>query len=267
MDLIVEYINSLEINKALSFNTLRLYRRDLLDFDKFLEEKFYSSGNAFQIADLSPKIIEKYIKWLETRSNSTAGVNRKLTALHGFWLWLEEGSLVSRDPFTQITRASQFRNTEQNYLKPEEVERLLNPELHDLKTCIMLELIYGTGIRVSELVSLTLADIDLDAQLVSIPGSSRFRERVVPFNALLKEYLMKHIEKEDLKTNQSLFRNRFGEKISEREVFRRVREAKKKAGINSKVNPSVIRNSFLKHLKERGAYKRFLQDITGQKNC
>lgn len=265
MDLIVEYINHLEINKALSFNTLRLYKRDLLDFHAFLEEKFPEKN--FNISDLNPEILEKFRDWLLKKSNSTAGINRKLTALHGFWNWLLDEGHVSRDPFTQIIRESQFRNEKKDNLSLEDIESLLNPELHDLRTLIILEMIYGTGIRVGELVQVTLDDIDLEAQLLTIPRSAKFKERIVPFNDLLKSYIIKHQSKENLKAHDALLKNRLGERISEREVFRRVRDAKKRAGIKSKVSPSIIRNSFIKHLKDRGAFESFLKDLTGQKTC
>lgn len=258
-----EYLNYLEINKIFSFNTIRLYRRDLLDFEKFCLDKY---GTSFDITNLSEEVLNKFSTNIIEAGKSVATVNRKLTAVHGLWNWLRGNGLVSRDPFTQIQRESQYRNKEISYLSEEQIVMLLDCEEHDLKTKMVLELIYATGIRVGELTQLTIEDIDLENQIITIPRSSRSKERAIPFNQLLKQFLDRHIQTNKLERESKLLLNRRGQAVSEREVFRIIREAAKNAGIKSRVSPSILRNSFIKHMKDNGAHDTLLRDITGQKN-
>lgn len=262
MELIAEYIDHIEQKGNFSFNSLRLYRRDLMDFYNFCVNKLNST---FNIINLSPEILNQFTKYISDQGRSIAAINRKLTALHGFWNWLRERGLVNRDPFTQVHRESQFRNKTYASLSEDEIVILLDYTEHDLKTKLVLELIYATGIRVGELVRLTIIDIDLDSQLITIPRSSRFKERVIPFNKLLASYLGDYIKTNNLAANSKLLLNRRGEGLSEREVFRLIREAAKNSGLDKTVSPSIIRNSFLKHMKENGAHETLLRDLTGQK--
>jgi integrase/recombinase XerD len=263
MELIADYINHLEINQVLSFNTLRLYKRDLLDFQNYCHK---SLAVNFDIKNLTAEILNNFSKSILAEGRSTATVNRKLTAIHGLWNWLREKNLVQKDPFTQIQRESQFRNKNINYLSEEEIVELLDCEEHDLKTKIILELIYATGIRVGELVKLTICDIDLNNQMITIAKSARFKERVIPFNELLADYITRFINENKLKKNDKLIQNRNEKGVSEREIFRIIRQSALKAGVRKNVTPSILRNSFLKHLKINGAHETLLKDLTGQKN-
>lgn len=263
LNYIAEYLDHLEFGKILSFNSLRLYRRDLLDFEAFC---IYHAGEGFDLKKLDAELLNKFAKQIEDQGRSVATVNRKLTAIHGFWIWMRDKGLVSRDPFTQINRSAQFRNKVPAVLSEDEIILLLDFPEHDLKTKMLLELIYATGIRVGELTKLTITDIDLDSQLITIARSGRFKERVIPFNQLLAEYIAHHIKTEELKAESKLLLNRNGDPVSEREVFRLIREAAQAAGLKKRISPSILRNSFLKHMKENGAHETLLRDITGQKS-
>lgn len=262
LKLIAEYIGELESKQALSFNSLRLYKRDLLDFENFCIANY---SLAFDLVKLDAQILNKFAENIEKQGRSAATVNRKLTAIRGFWVWMRDKGLVSRDPFTQINRDPQFRNKIPRSLTEDEIVMLLDFPEHDLKTKMVLELIYATGIRVGEITKLTIVDIDLENQLITIPRSSRFKERVIPFNQLLAAYIAEHIIQASLKPESKLLLNRLAEPVSEREIFRIIRDAAKAAGINKKISPSILRNSFLKHMKENGAHDTLLRDITGQK--
>lgn len=262
MKLLEDYLNHLEINQVLSFNSLRLYKTDIKDFNEFMVANY---GYNFDLLSLSEKHLNKFMNTIYSLGKSTATINRKLTAIHGFWFWLKEQGKVDRDPFTQIKRQSQYRNKIAKSLSEDEIILLLDYEELDLKSKIILELIYATGIRVSELVKLTLDDIDLTNNILTIPRSAHFKERTIPFNDLLAQYLKLFIKENKLEKSEKIFRNRFEEQVSEREIFRLISEAAQKAGIKTKVSPSIIRNSFLKHMKENGAHETLLRDLTGQK--
>jgi integrase/recombinase XerD len=263
MKLIDDYCKSLEINDVLSFNSLRLYKTDIRDFKEFIVGNY---GLHFDILQLSELDLKKFMTALLNLGKSTAAINRKLTAVRGFWNWLKEKGLVNRDPFTQIKRDTQFRNIKLATLSEDDIVILLDcPDL-DLKAKIILELIYATGIRVSELVNLTVADLDLENNLLTIPSSVKFKERTIPFNQLLASYLLQYIEEENLEAKNKLLLNIKAEKISEREVFRIISEAGQIANLKETVTPSILRNSFLKHMKENGAHDTLLNDLTGQKS-
>ena len=260
MDIIVEYLNHLELNQLYSFNSLRLYKRDLLDFDAFQKQKHPD----LEIKNLKPEILNDYVSFITQKGKSAATVNRKLTALRGLWNWLQDKGEVERDPFSQIIREAQYRNKTAQFLSQEEINILLDYPDHELKTKMILELFYATGIRIGEMVLITLADIDLENQLLTIPRSAKYKERVVPFNKLLKSYMEEYIEDNALTENSRLLFSKRGDTLSEREVFRLVREAAQHAGLGVEVSPSMIRNSFIKHMKERGAYDVLITDLTGQ---
>ena len=262
MKLLEDYIKNLELNQVLSFNSLRLYKTDIKDFTEFIVANY---GLNFDLLSLSEKQLNKFMNTIYSLGKSTATINRKLTAIHGFWFWLKEQGLVDRDPFTQIKRDSQFRNKTAKTLTEDDIVLLLDCEGLDLKSKIILELIYATGMRVSEIVKLTLEDIDLNNNILTIVRSQKYKERTIPFNDLLAQYLKFYVKENSLVQEDAIFKNRNNEPVSEREIFRLIREAAQRAGITKKVSPSIIRNSFLKHMKENGAHETLLRDLTGQK--
>ncbi len=262
MKLLEDYINHLELKQVLSFNSLRLYKTDIKDFSEFIIANY---GLDFDLLSLNEKQLNKFMTVLASLGKTAATINRKLTAVRGFWFWLKEQKLVDRDPFTQIKRDSQYRNKTAKTLSEDEIVLLLDCDGLDLKSKIILELIYATGIRVGELVKLTLDDIDLSSNTLTIVRSAKYKERTIPFNQLLAEYLTVFIKENELEQNDKLFKNRRNEQVSEREIFRLIREAAAQAGIKKTVSPSIIRNSFLKHMKENGAHETLLRDLTGQK--
>lgn len=262
MKLLEDYINHLELNQVLSFNSLRLYKTDIKDFNEFVVANY---GLDFDLLSLNEKHLNKFMNTIYSLGKSTATINRKLTAVRGFWNWLRDEKKVDRDPFTQIKRDSQYRNKTAKSLSEDEIVLLLDCDGLDLKSKIILELIYATGIRVSELVKLTLEDIDLNNNILTIARSSNYKERTIPFNDLLAQYLNLFVKEESLDKEDKIFKNRRDQQVSEREIFRLIREAALRAGISKKVSPSIIRNSFLKHMKENGAHETLLRDLTGQK--
>ena len=286
MQVVVEFLDYLENFSGLSYNTLRLYKRDLIDFSNFVR---INLGDDFKIIDLNASNLECFSNEIRKTGASTAAVNRKLTAVHKMWNWLKENSLVSRDPFTQIVRDTQYRNKKAEILSEEEVDLLLSKvthkknesteigdreELHeagenaeiedceqsDLRTDLILELLYSCGLRVNELLALTIEDISFTEEIIFINRSSTSKSRLVPMIDSVKLLLEKYIHDNNLKSVDRLFN------ISAREVYRTIQAKAEAAGIEKKISASILRNSFIKHMKSRGAHQVFLQDIMGQKN-
>ena len=271
MQVVVEFLDYLENFSGLSYNTLRLYKRDLIDFSNFVRANL---GEDFKIIDLNADNLEYFSQEIRKSGASTAAVNRKLTAVHKMWNWLKENSLVSRDPFTQIVRDTQYRNKKAEILSEEEVDLLLSKvkneagenaeiedcEQSDLRTDLLLELLYSCGLRVNELLALTIEDISFAEEIIFINRSSASKSRLVPMIDSVKLLLEKYISDNNLKSVDRLFN------ISAREVYRTIQAKAEAAGIEKKISASILRNSFIKHMKTRGAHQVFLQDIMGQKN-
>ncbi len=272
MQVVVEFLDYLENFSGLSYNTLRLYKRDLIDFSNFVRANL---GENFKIIDLSADNLEYFSQEIRKSGASTAAVNRKLTAVHKMWNWLKENSLVSRDPFTQIVRDTQYRNKKAEILSEEEVDLLLskvkneageNAEIEDCEhfndgsTALLLELLYSCGLRVNELLTLTIEDISFTEELIFINRSSTSKSRLVPMIDSVKLLLEKYINDNNLKSVNRLF------SISAREVYRSIQAKAAVVGIEKKISASILRNSFIKHMKARGAHQVFLEDIMGQKN-
>ncbi|MBU6197030.1 MAG: tyrosine-type recombinase/integrase [Cyanobacteria bacterium REEB446] len=271
MQVVVEFLDYLENFSGLSYNTLRLYKRDLIDFSNFVRANL---GEDFKIIDLNADNLECFSQEIRKSGASTAAVNRKLTAVHKMWNWLKENSLVSRDPFTQIVRDTQYRNKKAEILSEEEVDLLLSKvkneagenaeiedcEQSDLRTDLLLELLYSCGLRVNELLALTIEDISFAEEIIFINRSSTSKSRLVPMIDSVKLLLEKYISDNNLKSVDRLFN------ISAREVYRTIQAKAEAAGIEKKISASILRNSFIKHMKTRGAHQVFLQDIMGQKN-
>lgn len=272
MQVVVEFLDYLENFSGLSYNTLRLYKRDLIDFSNFVRANL---GENFKIIDLSADNLEYFSQEIRKSGASTAAVNRKLTAVHKMWNWLKENSVVSRDPFTQIVRDTQYRNKKAEILSEEEVDLLLSKvrneagekaeiedceQSHEGKTALLLELLYSCGLRVNELLALTIEDISFTEEIIFINRSSTSKSRLVPMIDSVKLLLEKYIHDNNLKPVNRLFN------ISAREVYRTIQAKAEAAGIEKKISASILRNSFIKHMKSRGAHQVFLQDIMGQKN-
>lgn len=272
MQVVVEFLDYLENFSGLSYNTLRLYKRDLIDFSNFVRTNL---GENFKIIDLSADNLEYFSQEIRKSGASTAAVNRKLTAVHKMWNWLKENSVVSRDPFTQIVRDTQYRNKKAEILSEEEVDLLLSKvrneagekaeiedceQSHEGKTPLLLELLYSCGLRVNELLALTIEDISFTEEIIFINRSSTSKSRLVPMIDSVKLLLEKYIHDNNLKPVNRLFN------ISAREVYRTIQAKAEAAGIEKKISASILRNSFIKHMKSRGAHQVFLQDIMGQKN-
>jgi len=259
MQVVSEFLDYLENFSGLSFNTLRLYKRDLLDFSNFIR---VAKGAEFNIADLSAAVLESFSEYVKKNGGSVASVNRKLTAIHRMWNWLREERIVTRDPFTQIIRESQYRNKEAEILNEEEINLLLsrNEENFDSRTELLLELIYSCGLRVNEVLALTVEDISFTDEMIYINKSAKVKPRFIPMISSVKELLELYIEKSNLQSVEKLFN------ISARELYRIIQAKAKSVGVEKRISASILRNSFIKHMKNRGAHQIFLQDIMGQKN-
>lgn len=263
MDNLDLYERYLAEEKKASPNTLSSYLRDVNQFRRWLEGEGLSEEQAVQ-AD-----VEAYTKALSAKGKSVATVTRSLASLTSFYAFLQREGRVEANPAKGIAPAKVERKLPQ-ILTSKEVELFLEqPDAADAKGCrdkAMLELLYATGIRVSELIGLDLEHLNLSAGFVRCPG--RGKERIIPlYQAAVRalgDYVL-HVRPQMLERpdEQALFVNMSGERMSRQGFWKIIKHYQEKAGICKDITPHTLRHSFAAHLLENGADLRSIQEMLG----
>jgi integrase/recombinase XerC len=260
-----KYLKYLEAERNVSPYTIRNYKTDLSDFFHFLKQKDVGS-----LEKVDRQVLRGYMGSLMEQGIVKASIARKLSAIRSFYRYLVREGTLKANP---IERASSPKLDKRlpSFLTMDEVMRLLNaPDLstpQGLRDRALLELLYASGLRVSELVNLDLGEIDLDTNEIRVWGKGS-KERMVlmgkPASEAVKNYLEQGRPKllGDKKTS-ALFVNRYGQRIPERRVQKTLEEYAKKAGIEKRVHPHVLRHTFATHLLDGGADLRVVQELLG----
>jgi integrase/recombinase XerD len=250
--------------KKASSNTLSSYLRDIRQFGEYLD-----SHTELDYAEADETVLAEYIGWLRGSGKSVATVSRNIASLKCFYSFLVTQRLVDANPTGKLVPDKTAQKLPQ-ILTSKEVELLLEqPECTELKGYrdkAMLELLYATGIRVSELISLNVTDLNLSAAVVRCV--SHDKERFIPlYSAAIKalsEYLEfvrpQMIAHDD---EQSLFVNVNGERMSRQGFWKIIKSYQAKAHIEKDITPHTLRHSFAAHLLENGADLRSIQEMLG----
>jgi len=260
-----KYINYLEAERNMSAYTVRNYTTDLLDFFNFLR------GNGIgSLKDVDRLTLRDYLSHLMKQGLVKASIARKLSAIRSFYRYLLQEGLVSTSPVA-TTSSPKLDKRLPSFLTIEEVGRLL--EAPDLSTPqgqrdrALLELLYASGLRVSELVRLNLEQINLDTREIRVWGKGA-KERVVlmgkPAAEALNTYLSQSRPKLlEEKRSSTLFVNRYGGRLPERGIQRILEKYARLAGIDKRVHPHLLRHTFATHLLDGGADLRVVQELLG----
>jgi integrase/recombinase XerD len=264
---IASFVVHVKVEKGLSANTVTAYRRDLLKFEAFAKKRKLSL-EAVSRDDLVDFLAGLYREKLESRT-----VARHLVTLRNFFRFAQIQELITTDPSANL-ESPKIRRSLPGYLRLEEVERLLNQP--DSKTALglrdraMLEVLYSTGLRVSELVGLRVGDLDSKAGCVRCIGKGD-KERIVPAGkkalAMVDRY-MQEARPEMLRQakavgSTALFVNRRGVALSRVGVWKILSAYGRRAGLRVALTPHMLRHSFATHLLERGADLRSVQLMLG----
>jgi integrase/recombinase XerD len=264
---IAAFLTHVRVERGLSANTVTAYRRDLMKFDDFAKKRKLSLESVSR-DNLVEFLASLYRQKLESRT-----VARHLVTLRNFFRFAQLQELITTDPSINL-ESPKIRRSLPGYLRLEEIERLLaQPDDKTplgLRDHAMLDVLYSTGLRVSELISLRVMDLDTAVGCVRCIGKGD-KERIVPIGkkalALVERYLRdarpKLIGKGRQALATTLFINRRGAPLSRVGVWKILSAYGRKAGLRSSLTPHMLRHSFATHLLERGADLRSVQLMLG----
>ena len=263
-DDIAEFGIYLAEERHASQNTIASYLRDVTQFSEYLAEH---QGCGLRQAD--GEMIQDYMSWMRGRGKSAASVTRFLASVKAFYNYLLFSGAVAANPAKGIT-ADRAERKYPEILTSKEVELFLEqPQCVDAKGYrdhAMLELLYATGIRVSELISLDLDDLNLSAGFLRC--ASRGKERIIPLYHTAVKALQDYVR--DIRPQliadgdeQALFVNMNGERMSRQGFWKIIKHYQEKAGIEKDITPHTLRHSFAVHLLENGADLRSIQEMLG----
>jgi integrase/recombinase XerD len=256
-----DFIFYIIAEKGLLRNTVLAYKADVLKFINFAEKKRVALEN-FEHNDITDFLWEMKTKGLKPRS-----IFRVMESLRQFYKFLNSEDLVENNPTLYLV-APRIPENLPDVLTFDEIDLLLNSvndddEMH-IRNKAMLELLYATGLRVSELINLRFLDINLKNCFLRIIGKGS-KERLVPFGNKAKFFTDAYLKKRKpcLTVNDHIFISRLGKKLSRIEFWRQLKNIAKNAGINKNITPHTLRHSFATHLLKGGADIRFVQEMLG----
>jgi len=267
-----QFVDYLRYERNMSPETIRAYQKDLEQFVKHV------SGDApFDASGVTNATIRQFLAHLTEHAYEKTTIVRKLATIRSFFKFLIRKGYVEQNPIAEI-RTPKVDKRLPHYLEVGEVENLLNaPQgagFQATRDRAILETLYSTGLRVSELTSLNLADVDPTSEVIRARGKGR-RERVIPIGSFALRAIQNYL---DIRTavladqaqanlaDAPLFLNRFGQRLSSRSIRKIMDKYIKATGLNAKTSPHTLRHSFATHLLNRGANLRLVQELLGHKH-
>lgn len=260
------FIEYLRDEKNPPQNTLMAYTRDLSKFTDYADEKGITDA-----ADVDVDTIESFKSHLASSGLSAASICRCLSALRAFFTYLVDNGELEFNPAKSV-RNAKVEKHDISVLSHKEIELLLSqPSSDDIKGIrdkAMLEVLYATGMKVTELISLNLDDVNTQVGFIRVGKGSGSQERVIPLYALVSKYLQIYIDKSRRllvtdNNENALFVNIFGERMTRQGFWKVLKSYAAKAGIQKSITPHTIRHSFAAHLLENGADIRDISEILG----
>lgn len=256
MKWIDSFINYLKYEKNFSKYTIKSYKTDLDEFYEFSSNK-----------EVDLKLIKIYLKSLYEKKYKTKTVSRKVSSLKSYFKYLESENLIKENPMRLISNPK-VEKTLPNYLNYDDLEKLLSyPDIktkYGLRDALILEMLYSSGIRVSEFANMKIKDIDFHDRKILILGKGN-KERYVYYGLkcekLLKEYL-----KLEHKNSEYLLIGKTKDKLNEREIRKVVTDTAKKAGIKVHVSPHTLRHTYATHMLNEGADLKSVGDLLGHES-
>ncbi|RGZ00418.1 site-specific tyrosine recombinase/integron integrase [Clostridium sp. AM58-1XD] len=261
---IEEFITYLRDVKKLSKNTEVSYRRDLQQMAAYLDDR-----GVKEVPKVTKTVLNSYILFLEREGKATTTISRVLASMKAFFHYEQGIGIIRRDP-SELLRAPKVEKKIPTILSVDEVSSLLSqPDSRipkEARDKAMLELLYATGIRVSELIRLKLEDVNLSIGFITCRDEKK--ERTVPFGRVARQALVEYLEQARPvllkgKSSEWLFTNCSGKPMSRQGFWKIVKYYGEKAGIQADITPHTLRHSFAAHLLRNGADIRAVQTLLG----
>lgn len=264
---IENFIQYIQFEKRFSPNTITAYRKDLSQFSDYLQTEYHLE----EIEKSDFQMIRSWIVYMVGESASTTTINRKLSALKSFFKYLLKEAVITESPMVKIiTPKSNKRLPE--FVGKENMESLFqniefNEEFDGVRDKLIIEMLYFTGMRLSELINLKDSDIDIQSQQIKVLGK-RNKERIIPFSIVLQNSIENYLKvrKKDIiqfEQNSYFFVTQKGKKIYEKLVYRTVNSYLGKVSTLRKKSPHVLRHTFATHMLNNGADLNAIKEILG----
>ncbi len=257
------FLEFLENERKLSENTLQSYRRDIMQYEEYINQ------NKLNYSKVDKEVINTYLKYLEEMHKKSSTVSRNLASIRSFYQFLCKNKKVKADP-TEGIGSPKIEKKAPSILSSKEIELLLeqpkNIDLKGIRDKAMLEFAYATGMRVTEIISLNIDDVNLEDGLVSCKTGAR--QRNIPLGTMslnaLKEYIenARNILIKD-ESDKALFVNINGKRLTRQGFWKIIKYYKEQAHITKDITPHVLRHSFATHLLQNGADLKAIQMMLG----
>jgi len=258
-DLINEFCTYLLIDKNYSKNTIDSYRNDLIMFDKFVNKNINS---------INDNDIKDYLKYLKDNKHNERSIARNTSTLRSFYKFLIISKYVKNNPMDNITSIKLSKKLP-DVLTIDEINRILDIKITDnysIRNKAMLELIYASGLRVSELVNLKTYDVDTTDNIVRTMGKGS-KERIIPIGEYATNALNSYLSIRDTfikrEINDYLFLNNHGKKMTRQGFFKIIKKLARDNNIKKDISPHTLRHSFATHMLNNGADLRTIQELLG----
>lgn len=268
LQLVEAFLSYLHLERGLSANTIAAYRRDATAFVHHL-----TSRGQTDLAQVQRSDVIGYLMHLKAQGLKATSLQRKLVAIKVWFRYLAGERVIPQDP-TSVLETPRTWKTLPDVLTVAEVERLLGQprgrRIQDIRDRAILELLYATGMRVSELAMLTLKDAHLDLGFVRCLGKGS-KERIVPLGRIASRAVQAYLERSRPALDRgreaaALFLNRRGTRLSRQTIWHLIRRYARDARLAKRITPHTLRHSFATHLLERGADLRVVQELLGHAN-
>ena len=251
-----KFLDYLKYERGFSDYTIKSYRIDLKEFYDFAKED-----------NIDIDLVRKYLRELYEKKYSNRSISRKVSSLKSYFKYLESEGII-KDNFMRLISNPKIEKTLPNYLNYEDLEKLLDfPDKNNkygLRDALILEMLYSSGIRVSELSNMKVKDIDFNEKKILILGKGN-KERYVYFGSKCMNLLNKYLELDHTDSPYLLIGKRT-EKLNEREIRSIVTETAKKAGISVHVTPHTLRHTYATHMLNDGADLKSVGDLLGHES-
>jgi integrase/recombinase XerD len=255
-----DFFNYLYIEKGLSQNTVKSYKKDI---DCFLSWSYNLDNLNF--VNFQEAEINNYISFLFESKLKSSSVNRKISSLKALYLYLIKKNIINNSPASEIVTPKQEKYLPIS-MSEDEVDKLLaSPDLSieiEVRDKAMIEMLYATGMRISELLNLKIIDMDINRCVVKVLGKGS-KERLIPFGESALEALNSYFSVRKNSTSKEVFLSNRGSKLSRVAFWKRIKIYLSRANLKESISPHTLRHAFATHLLNRGADLRSVQLLLG----